>query len=338
MVASDVRALGIVDLRALVVPGSLRPAASAAGTSGGRATWSVDASVTWRPAALRGRPATSRLTYTLLRSDAGVRVADIAASPGEPAPLWLADHLHVRARRGAFAVAPTPGDAHRLLHGLLRARRGVERFVRAGERQPTLAAVLPSDAAEFADVLGVPAGRYRGIAAATATLDGSDDPRAPVAVVLNPSVWPGLSRLGARVVLTHEATHALTGSVTSSAPLWLTEGFADYIAFGSAHVPAGRAVAAAVRRLRPAGIPRRLPADGAFGPARPDLESTYELARLAVRVIARRHGAARLDRFYSDAVADPQHLAAAWRSDLGASQAGLTRQWRRVLVRLAGAR
>jgi hypothetical protein len=235
-------------------------------------------------------------------------------------------------------VSAGTGEPGRLVRRLLASRRDVASIVGPTASRQSLTAVLPADSPDFGAVLGVPAREYRGVAAVTTTLDGSGRRRAPVAIVLNPLVWPHLSRLGADVVLTHEATHAVTGSVTSGAPLWITEGFADFVAMRSAHVPARLAVSAALRRIRSAGLPRHLPTDPEFGLATSHLEGTYELARLAVRVIARREGVPRLLRFYADVVAAPEHRSAAWASDLGVSRADLTRQWRRLLVRLAGAR
>src|SRR3546814_6597486 len=74
-------------------------------------------------------------------------------------------------------------------------------------------------------------GDYANIAAVTTTVDGSLSPSAPVHVFVNPQMWAGLKPQGAQVVMSHEAVHVVTGAaITSGVPLWLLEGFADYVA------------------------------------------------------------------------------------------------------------
>ena len=65
----------------------------------------------------------------------------------------------------------------------------------------------------------------------TAPVDGSILATTPVHVFLNPTVYDKLDPLAAQVVMTHEVVHAITGAaVTAGPPLWLIEGFADYVA------------------------------------------------------------------------------------------------------------
>jgi hypothetical protein len=125
--------------------------------------------------------------------------------------------------------------------------------------------------------------------------------------------------------------------VTSAAPLWVTEGFADYVAVRSAGVATRVAAAAAVATMRADGTPSRLPTDRDFEATGARLESAYDLARLAIQTIDRDAGRRRLVAFYSAVVAHPRGLAGDWQRYLGAPRAALTRQWRRLLVRLAGA-
>ncbi len=92
-----------------------------------------------------------------------------------------------------------------------------------------------------------------GIAAVTTSVDGSRSRAAPSHVFVNPRVFAPLRPRGAQVVITHEATHVATRAGTSPAPIWLVEGFADYVALSSQRLPVTTTAAriiALVRRER----------------------------------------------------------------------------------------
>ncbi len=108
-------------------------------------------------------------------------------------------------------------------------------------------------------------------------------------IVVNPWVFDGLGPIGRHVVVSHEATHVATGATTVSMPLWVAEGFADYVGVGSVDVPLRVSARAAVRQIRKSGLPDRLPRDSAFH-AGGGAEATYEEAWLAMRLIARQYG------------------------------------------------
>jgi hypothetical protein len=158
-----------------------------------------------------------------------------------------------------------------------------------------------------------------------------------MAIVVNPRIWPRLTRLGARVVITHEAVHAATGPRTSALPRWLSEGFADFVAIRSAGVGPRVANAAAVTDLRRHGVPRRLPANSDFDARSAQLEATYEQSRLVVQAIAQHAGIRRLVGFYTAVAARSVRVEAALHSRLGTSRAQVTRRWCRLLLRLRGA-
>ena len=80
-------------------------------------------------------------------------------------------------------------------------------------------------------------GEYANIAAVTSTVDGSLAPGSPVHVFVNPDVFDSLRPQGAQVVMSHEAVHVATGAATSNLPLWLLEGFADYVALRDVDLP-----------------------------------------------------------------------------------------------------
>lgn len=83
--------------------------------------------------------------------------------------------------------------------------------------------VVPASPAELVALVGPAFADMAGIA----IRDGSGQ-----RVILNQARASSLSDLELRVLLRHEITHVATRDLTSdSAPLWLVEGFADWVAF-----------------------------------------------------------------------------------------------------------
>ena len=109
-------------------------------------------------------------------------------------------------------------------------------------------------------------------------------------------------------------------------PMWLSEGFADYVGYRDAGI-AVRAVAAELAQEVRAGVlPTRFPGPGDFAPGAPRLAQAYEEAWLACRLIAERFGEKALVRLYGSGV---------W-TTLGLSQATLIEAWRDYLRRELG--
>jgi hypothetical protein len=147
-------------------------------------------------------------------------------------------------------------------------------------------------------------------------------------------VFDPLAAPAQEIVLRHETTHVAVSAAASDGPLWLTEGFADWVALADSRVPVPVLASQARALVREHGAPRRLPGRSAFAADNPDLGAAYESAWLAVRLIARTHGAAALLRFQhlADSASGVDH---AFRVVLGTDQAAFTRVWRRELVRLS---
>ncbi|WP_229852097.1 hypothetical protein, partial [Streptomyces albospinus] len=95
----------------------------------------------------------------------------------------------------------------------------------------------PDTIARMAQLMGGddPSG-YTGIAAVTTGEAGASSAAPADRVIVNPDVYEELNDLGRTVVLTHETTHVATRTLTSPAtPLWLSEGFADWVAYRGVH-------------------------------------------------------------------------------------------------------
>ncbi len=57
-------------------------------------------------------------------------------------------------------------------------------------------------------------------------------------VIINPDAFGTLGSLGRRIVLSHEMTHlAARATSVQTVPIWLSEGFADYVAYDPTSVP-----------------------------------------------------------------------------------------------------
>jgi hypothetical protein len=336
-IASNLRAM-----RASVTALRLRPAAAADRTSVphrghyGAAAWDLAVDVSWRTPQTGARDVVSSLVYTFVPDERGARVGAVRAPAGSRQPIWLRGRLRVARGRGhVVAVSGRVAQSRLLVRRLLLARRDVRTFL--NHWRGSLTAYLPPSTADFDAVLGAGRGQYASVAAVTTAIGGWAKPHAPVAVVVNPRIWPRLTPLGARVVITHEAVHAATGPRTTTLPRWLSEGFADFVAIRSARVPQRVANAAVVKDVRRHGVPRRLPTNSDFDAGSARLEATYEESRLVVQTIADHAGLGRLVGFYTAVAAHSVPVDAALHTRLGTSRAQVTRQWRRLLIRLRGA-
>ncbi|WP_395694796.1 hypothetical protein [Nocardioides sp.] len=295
--------------------------------------WHAAADATWRFAGFDPAPATAEVLVGLQDVDDRVAVTGIGGGD-RVSPLWLSGPLRVH--RTADTLVLVDGSADEARRYDLHAARAVPVVRRVlPQWRRGLVVEVPASVDALDRVLDAEPGRYDQIAAVTTSADGQLTPRAPVHVFVNPDVFDGLRPTGAQVVMSHEATHVATGAFTSPAPLWLLEGFADYVALRDVPLPLRRSAAQAVAEVRRDGLPRTLPSASDFDSRTTELGATYESAWLAARLLAQDGGEAALVRLYRD-VDRGRPFAAALRSDLGLSVAAFTRQWRGLLQDLAG--
>ncbi|MFI1399061.1 hypothetical protein [Streptomyces sp. NPDC020681] len=173
--------------------------------------------------------------------------------------------------------------------------------------------LVPASLDAMGALLGAPAAGYRGIAAVT-TGETSSAGTAPAdRVIVNPEAYAVLGDVGKSVVLTHETTHVATRAHTSKAtPMWLSEGFADWVAYRGTGRTAGQTAPELQRAVRRGDVPAALPADKdfAFGGDADALARAYEGGWLACELIAERWGEGKLTAFYR-AVGEQKHRAGA---------------------------
>jgi hypothetical protein len=125
--------------------------------------------------------------------------------------------------------------------------------------------------------------------------------------------------------MTHVATRATS---VSPVPIWLSEGFADYVAYAATSVQISIVASDVLDDVRDGKGPDRLPEDADFDAGEGDIAAAYEGAWLACRMVADRYGEKRLARLYAEIADD---AGPGWPEEtvdiLGVSSRQLVRQW-----------
>ena len=205
---------------------------------------------------------------------------------------------------------------------------------REWSRRPML--VLPASQRDMATLIGSEGDGLAQIAAVTtgALQDGlSRGDR----VVINPGAFATLGTLGRQVVLSHETTHVATRATgVTPVPIWLSEGFADYVAYDATSIPTAIVASDVLEDVRDGQGPKVLPGAADFDAGEGDIAAAYESAWLACRMIADRYGERRLVRLYA---ALNDSAGPGWPEEtvevLGITSEQVERQWRRYLADLA---
>ncbi|SDC59586.1 hypothetical protein [Nocardioides lianchengensis] len=305
----------------------------ATGPAAADGSWSARADLGWRFAGFDRAPALAEVEVTFRSVDGEVALVSFGGGEAR-SPLWLAGPVAVRRTPETLVLAARAEDADRYARLAERAVPVVRRVV-TGWR-PRLVVEIPATADDLDRALDAEPGTYASIAAVTTSVDGSLAPDAPVHVMVNPAELGRLRATGAQVVMSHEATHVATDAPSSSStPLWLLEGFADYVALRDVRIPETTAAAQIIEQVRRDGPPDALPGATEFDLQATHLGAVYESAWLACVVLAERAGEAALVELYDD-VAAGTPVAEALRDDAGLSEAELVRAWRDRLSDLAG--
>ncbi|ELP67222.1 hypothetical protein STRTUCAR8_03027 [Streptomyces turgidiscabies Car8] len=270
-------------------------------TAGAGAT--ADVELSYRVEGIDKAPVKAGRTLRLTERDDGRwYVDDDDPARGAGRQLW--DQGTVEAVRGAHSLVLGVGQSPDLLRryaGL--ADRAVPAVTDAwgGAWTKRVVILVPKSLEAMAELLGSPSSAYRGIAAVT-TGEAGGSPTAPAdRIIVNPEAYGVLGGFGKQVVLTHETTHVATRTATTAAtPLWLSEGFADWVGYRSTGRTAVQAAPELARAVAAGEVPDALPvdADFGFGGDAAKLAQAYEGGWLACRLIADRWGEVRLGEFY----------------------------------------
>ncbi|WP_455355567.1 hypothetical protein [Streptomyces sp. SYSU K217416] len=263
-----------------------------------------------------------------------------ADRPARGATQQLWQQGRVTAVRGTHSlvlgVGRTAGTLREIAAAADRAVPAVE-AAWPGEWAGRVVVLVPGSLAAMGSLLGSPAAGYRGIAAVTTAETGGSGPAPADRVIVNPEGYAVLSEVGRRVVLTHETAHVATRAHTSAAtPQWLSEGFADWVAYRGTDRTAAQAAPELRKAVRGGELPGRLPADEdfSFGGDAGRLARAYEGGWLACQLIADRWGEEKLTAFYRAVGAHEKREGAVERAMakvLATTPEDFTAQWRTYL-------
>ncbi|MFI0444937.1 hypothetical protein [Actinomadura sp. 6N118] len=276
----------------------------------------------------RGAVARTRYLTFAARSGTWVIIGD-AAGRGlrDDVEIWDGGPMTVRRGRSGLVIGDAPG-----LDGIARRLDAAVSVVTGvvGSDWPRRAVVLvPADPAMAAALVG-DAQNLKEIAALATVAPSASGGRGEDRVIVSPGTFGRLNDLGRNVVLTHELTHVATGGARDGrTPLWLIEGFADYVGYRKAKVSVRSAARELSREVSAGRVPAALPGRAAFEGTSPRLSQAYQEAWLACRMIADRYGERELVRFYRSA--GRRSETAALHEVLGVTPARFTAMWREYL-------
>lgn len=149
-------------------------------------------------------------------------------------------------------------------------------------------------------------------------------------IVFNPDARRRVGNEGLATLLRHELAHVATRAATiDGAPMWLLEGYAEYIAQYASGATFSQIAPTLTTRLRAGTLPAELTGDAEFTGT--DAALAYETAWSACAYIADRHGRADLNALYRRLATGPQSAQAqhaAFTAVLGVSHAELIDGWR----------
>ncbi len=353
---SGLVALGVRDLvvgDSLPGPGHAGGASeSGSGCLSGRWTGSVRLGYTI-PGFDRGTRWVSR-TVTLAQKDGRWRIQSWRGPADRWEPFDLPDLQVVRTDRSLVAG---PVSVEVLRARLTDVELGQDQVAAVLSRAVPAVVIVPATVDQSARLLGAgvampssaAVGAGEGVGQLAATTHGARDPASPALadrVVLDPVGLARLTAAGRRVVITHELTHVtVRASTLHDLPLWLSEGFAEWVAFRDERMDPRVVAARLLDRVRLSGPPTSLPTPADFAGGSGDPVTAYQASWLAAARIAAgagEPGLVRLVHLMGGVVGEvssstpPVALDRALRLVLGSDEEQLVTDWRGDLVRLAG--
>ena len=295
-------------------------------------SWPASVDATWAFRGFDEAPSRTEVSITFAQADGEVRIAAVGGGDRRT-PVWMSGPLEVR--RSPTTLVLVAGDAADADEYAARARAAVPAVRQVlPDWRARLVVEVPASVEALHEALASDPGTLDNIAATTVAADGSLAPDAPIHVFVNPQVFGDQLERGAQIVMTHEAVHIATEAATSAMPLWLLEGFADYVALRDTDLPDSVTARRVIRQVRRDGPPARLPGPQEFDTAAQHLGAAYEAAWLACRLLADLGGETGLVRFY-ERVRAGAPVGRALNETFGLTQRELTAQWRGLLTDLA---
>ncbi|ONI70187.1 hypothetical protein BWI15_25120 [Kribbella sp. ALI-6-A] len=319
-------------------PGALEPDRTR--DLGGTESWLAQVEVSWQLSGYDAKPARETLPVTFVTRDGTTYATSFSDRfvAGQRRPIWALGSIDVAKSEHSLVISlDSQADADDYAEVTDRAVESVSKVWGRNWRQKAVV-YLPSKQSQMENVLGAQQGTYTQIAAVTMAELDTPQVGAPVRIVANPKLFDELGKQGRRIVLTHETTHVASTATASPVPLWLAEGFADYVAFTAVSVQDESAAKELFKAIRAGRVPKALPAPEAFAASSTELPQAYESGWLACRLIAEREGQSKLVKFYRTVHASksPTGLADAFRTVLGTTEQQFVADWQNYIKRLAG--
>ena len=307
---------------------------------GGTESWLAQVEVSWQLTGYDTKPARETLPVTFVTRDGTTYAASFSERfvAGQRRPIWSLGSIDVAKGEHSLVISlDSQADADDYAAVTDKAVESVSKVWGKNWKQKAVI-YLPAQQSQMEYVLGAQPGTYTQIAAVTMAELDMPQAGAPVRVVANPKLFDELGKQGRRIVLTHETTHVASTATASPVPLWLAEGFADYVAFTAVSVQDESAAKELFKAIRAGKVPKTLPAPEAFAASSTELPQAYESGWLACRLIEEREGQAKLVKFYRavHASKSPTGLADAFRTVLGTTEQQFTADWQKYIKRLAG--
>jgi len=321
------------------------PAPSAAREAAvGADAWVSTVHLTYRLDGYDRAPRSFDASFTVVSTPDGWRLADDTDGRTQPQP-WDIPSMAVVRSPTTLVIGSAP--AATLRDYLALAEAAHTRI--AGIWGSALSGVIvaPATVEQLAAQLQRP--DALGLEQVAAITDGPIGPGSPATtdrVYVNPQAFARLTPDGRRVVLTHELTHVtVRGTTDRPVPLWLSEGFADYVGFTGLSLTPRTVAADLLVRVRAGTGPTRLPVPDDFDPRKGIIAPTYSAAWLAVTRMAQVHGGDRVVAFYRavgglavdpTTAGDPAAVTGqAFRTVLGTSEEAFVADWLAYLEQLA---
>lgn len=244
--------------------------------------WAPDVRLSYRLGGVDVEPSSQGMAYLFTRRDGRWYLnSDTALEPLGKRTWrgpWDFGPSHVLSGTGGFVLSHPGGEvlAARVLAELDGAVTAVtEVWGPAWARQ--VAVLIPASPEEMVALVGpgFATGAIAGVAVAD-RVDPDTHTARGQRVVLNPDSAGVLSPMALRVLLRHEITHiAARGETVDGAPMWVLEGFADYVGYRRSDVPPPKAAPLLAARVRQS-LPSALPSDADFRGA--EMELAYQQA------------------------------------------------------------
>lgn len=328
----NVRAAGVTDLSMRYVDEDTGALTSDGQSPGGADEWVGDVSLTWRLRGFDLSDSTMNVTLTFAQEAHAAGFVTAVGDYGDAVPLWLLEPVAVERNASSMVMVADQSEVKKYATLAAHAVSDVRKVL--PDWRGKLVVEVPQAGADLSRLLNADPSTYANIAAVTTPVDGSSSSSAPTHIFVNPSVFDKLGPEGSQIVISHEATHVATHAATSSMPMWLIEGFADYVALDHVNLPVTVTASQILGQVRKQGVPSHLPGPTEFNTENKALGSSYEAAWLACRLLSQKYGEQKLIEFYRQSDRDSS-TDRAFRVVLGTTQQAFTRDWQQYLLRLA---